>query len=64
MKRRKFIEQSIRWSLTGGLLGTGGFLVWRRQIGDPDNCFKNPYCKSCNRFHSCSITAESKKRQG
>jgi len=60
MKRRKFIERGSRWFLLGGLLGTSGFLAWRRQFGDPDNCFKNPFCKSCNQFTSCDIVTELK----
>jgi hypothetical protein len=66
MKRRKFIEQGSHWLLLGGLLGTTGFLVYRRQFGDPENCFKNPFCKSCNQFSSCRVVAElnSKKNEG
>jgi hypothetical protein len=60
MKRRKFISESGRWLLLGGLLGTSGFLMYRRQFGDPDNCFKNPFCNSCNQFSSCSVVANLK----
>jgi hypothetical protein len=60
MKRRKFISESGRWLLLGGLLGTSGFLLYRRQFGDPDNCFKNPFCSSCNQFSSCSVVANLK----
>lgn len=60
MKRRHFIHNSGRWLLLGGLLGTSGFLMYRRQTGDPDNCFKNPFCKSCNQFNSCSVVANLK----
>lgn len=62
MKRRKFIEQSSRWFLLGGLLGTSGFLAWRRQFGDPNNCFQNPFCKSCNKLKSCEVVAELKTK--
>jgi hypothetical protein len=57
MKRRNFIFESGRWLLLGGLVGTSGFLLYRRQFGDPDNCFKNPFCGSCNKFGSCSVVA-------
>jgi len=60
MKRRNFIDRSGRWILLGGLLGTSGFLAWRRQFGDPNNCFSNPFCKSCNLFASCDVVAELK----
>lgn len=57
MIRRKFITGGGRWMLLGGLLGKSGLLMYRRQLGDPDNCFKNPFCKSCNKFSSCDIVA-------
>jgi hypothetical protein len=60
MKRRKFIDQAGRWFLLGGLLGTSGFLLWRKQLGNPDNCFKNPFCQSCNQFRACAIVADLK----
>ena len=58
MKRRKFIERASRWFLFGGLIGAGGILAWRRQFGDPQNCFKNPFCSSCNQFTSCDVVAQ------
>lgn len=60
MKRRTFTERISRWFLLGGLIGSSGFLFFRNQIGDPNNCFKNPLCKSCNEFSSCSIVTELK----
>ena len=60
MKRRKFIERGSRWFLLGGLLGASGFLAWRRQLGDPQKCYKNPFCRSCNQFTSCEVLAELK----
>lgn len=61
IKRRKFITGSGRLLLLGGMLGTSGLLLYRRQLGDPDNCFNNPFCKSCNKFSNCDIVAELKK---
>jgi len=63
MKRRNFLSESGRWLLLGGLFGTSGFLMYRRQSGDPDNCFKNPFCKSCNQFNSCKVVTELKPVQ-
>jgi hypothetical protein len=62
MKRRKFIDRGGRWFLLGGLLGTSGFLAWRRQFGNPENCFKNPFCQSCNQFKSCEVVADLKTK--
>lgn len=58
MKRRKFIAKGSRWFLLSGLLGSTALLIYRRQFGDPQNCFQNPFCKSCNKFNSCSILAD------
>jgi hypothetical protein len=63
MERREFITKSSRWFLFGGLLGISGFLAYRRRIGDPDNCFANPFCKGCGQFSSCDIVASSKPLQ-
>ena len=49
--------------MLGGLIGIGGFLVARDQIGNPDNCFKNPFCKSCSQFSSCDVVAELKEKK-
>ena len=58
MNRRKLIERTSRWFMLGGLIGASGFLAWRRQFGDPLNCFKNPFCTSCNQFSSCDVVAQ------
>lgn len=60
MKRRTFINEIGRWLALGGLLGTSALLLVRKQIGNPESCFKNPYCKSCNQFSSCNIVADLK----
>lgn len=59
MDRRKFITSGSRWFLAGGLLGTTGLLLYRRRIGDPNDCFINPFCKSCNKNKSCKVIAEA-----
>jgi hypothetical protein len=64
MKRRNFISESGRWLLLGGLLGTSGVFLYRNQFGDPENCFKNPFCKSCNQFSSCGIVTKNKESDG
>jgi hypothetical protein len=63
MKRRNFISESSRWLLLGGLVGTSGLLLYRRQFGDPENCFKNPFCKSCGQYSSCNIVANLKPKE-
>lgn len=60
MERRKFIAESSRWFLFGGMLGLTGLLVYRRRIGNPDTCFTNPFCQSCGQFGSCEKVASSK----
>jgi hypothetical protein len=63
MRRRNFISEGSRWLLLGGLAGVSGLLLHRRQFGDPENCFKNPFCKSCNKFSSCSVVADLKTKE-
>jgi len=58
MKRRGFIKNMSRWLLLSGLLGTTGFLAYRRQFGNPDNCVQNPFCSSCGQISSCEIVAK------
>ncbi len=57
MDRKRFITSISRWLLAGGLLGTTGLLLYRREVGDPGNCFVNPYCKRCGKNNSCAIIA-------
>ncbi len=57
MDRRKFIIGSGRWLMAGGLTGISGLLLYRRRIGDPNDCFINPYCKRCSQNKSCSIAS-------
>ncbi|MDH5400307.1 MAG: hypothetical protein OEX02_19290 [Cyclobacteriaceae bacterium] len=59
MDRRKFIADIGRYSLTGGLLGTSALLLYRRRFGDPDNCFVNPFCRSCGKNTSCEVVADA-----
>ena len=57
MKRRDFIEKGSRWLLLGGLIGTGGYLVFRRSNGNPENCFVSQVCQGCNKNASCDKLA-------
>lgn len=60
MKRRKFITESKRWFMLGGMLGVSGLLVYRRRFGNPETCFTNPFCNTCGQFGSCDKIASSK----
>jgi hypothetical protein len=57
MDRRKFLAGVGRWFLAGGLIGTSGLLIYRGRVGDPRDCFANPYCKLCGENKSCNIAA-------
>jgi hypothetical protein len=57
MDRREFITSSSRWFLAGGLVGITGWFAYRGKIGNPDDCFINPYCKRCAENTSCKIVA-------
>ena len=37
-----------------------GLLLYRRKVGDPSDCFINPYCQRCGQNASCGIVAEAK----
>lgn len=49
-----------RWFLGGALAGISGLFWFRQQVGDPADCFVNPYCKKCGQNSSCSLLASAK----
>jgi len=57
MDRRRFFENGARMILFGGLAGISGLLLFRRRLGNPDNCFSNPFCGGCSQFSSCKVVA-------
>jgi hypothetical protein len=60
MKRRNFLSESGRWLLLGGLAGASGLLLHRRRFGDPEKCFANPFCRSCNQLAACHTALNAK----
>ena len=60
MDRRKFFTEFARWILTGGLLGASALLLYRRSIGNPDDCYVNPFCGSCGQNSACEVVAQAK----
>jgi hypothetical protein len=63
MDRRKFIEQGMRWGLTGGLFTMSGFLLYRRNDADQDNCTYQPVCTHCDIFSKCKKPVKQKRMQ-
>ncbi len=57
MDRRRFFVDGSRILLFGGLAGISGLLLFRRQFGNPDSCFSNPFCGGCSQFSSCKVVA-------
>ncbi len=62
MDRRNFLVNGSRWLLASGLVGVAGLFWFRRQIGDPRDCFVNPYCKKCAQNGSCGVLALTKTK--
>ena len=60
MDRRDFISRIGRWMLAGGLIGTSGYLFYHKRVGNPEDCYVNPYCKRCRNSNSCTILASVK----
>ena len=60
MKRRKFLAQSTRWMMVGGLLATSGLLVFRRSNGNPEDCYVTAFCQGCSQSRTCGKLAAVK----
>jgi hypothetical protein len=61
MERRKFLDQFIRWAMAGGLFSLSGFLVYRRQYADADDCNYLPACAHCSLFDGCHKPVKNRR---
>ncbi len=61
MDRRKFMLDTGRLSLLGGIVATTGYLISNRTTDDLPSCSFTPVCDRCRSYKSCAKVPDNKR---
>ncbi|MCG8697440.1 MAG: hypothetical protein MI922_05250 [Bacteroidales bacterium] len=61
MKRKEFIQTSMRLLIAGGIAALGTYSIIKRS--NSEDCMENRFCERCSKYDGCTLPQALKQRR-